>query len=873
MQKPNSIRPTGDIEIDVVRAEIPDIPTGPENFWERITLLWAWMVVLQRLGADVSPFFPALDRIEDAPVESDLSDACAAVDEAFTHLESVFLALEPLAPAEISQECLTPAGPGHSWPMYGGNSEHTASVQSGGPNEGKIAWKFPTGLAWTCRPLVVDEEVYVTSPGIRNLCWCLDLKTGAVKWKSQRKRTGRPRPTSHVLPQSYVLPAAASTPMLHGDDLLIAEMGAQGLNRGERGLLRINRKTGTCTGRKAIGFADYRVGCAKAGSNQHFVVHPDSNQRIEESPPQCLGHHRLLCRRIEDGELLWDFPIGLTFSDPVLDEDRVYAGTNDGMVFALRLGGRAAGEQFGTSDADRIVWTYNAGAAVNSAIEINDSLACFGSNSGEVVCLDKESGSLCWRVKLESPESRAFQNFSKPRMAGERVYLGSASKHLYCLDLNSGELIWKAALSDWVRAQPVVENQTVIAFTMDGASSRIDLEGSLLEQIKLSDFPFLADPVLAGGKLLLNDAQLVLHAVDLNTFKVSWEHHLLQHLSFEGRLVRSDEMGCGGFYQSKPTTDGQTVFVGAPSRFVYGIDSATGEEKWRFEMGGAISGAPAYQAAKEGPATLLIGQQGGEDDFYGLDPETGQLRWRQTLGWVWSSATLADGRAFIPACDGHFNCLEASTGKILWRYRSVRAAHPESPVDQGRVFFGSWDHFVYAFDAASGRLLWKFHTGGSPDSGAPIASDGRVYVPMGGKRLCCLDASSGDILWEIRPQRGCMNASPALSGKQFFISVSVRSGAIPPQSEIRCLDADSGKQVWAHPGGGITGPTVSGDSVFFASTSHTRFIGVNREGNGDGTTSENLSVDLGDRIYESVPALSGKRAFILVDDGYLVAIT
>ena len=64
----------------------------------------------------------------------------------------------------------------------------------------------------------------------------------------------------------------------------------------------------------------------------------------------------------------------------------------------------------------------------------------------------------------------------------------------------------------------------------------------------------------------------------------------------------------------------------------YCADAKTGEEVWKFEMGGAISVAPAVADGK-----VFAGQQGGERFFYCVDAETGELIWKQTVpgGWVW----------------------------------------------------------------------------------------------------------------------------------------------------------------------------------------------------------------------------------------------
>jgi outer membrane protein assembly factor BamB len=219
-----------------------------------------------------------------------------------------------------------------------------------------------------------------------------------------------------------------------------------------------------------------------------------------------------------------------------------------------------------------------------------------------------------------------------------------------------------------------------------------------LWRTRVGEHPVYADLVYAEGRLLVSASDLQLWCLRGDDGTIAWRRRLLEHAAIGGREIRSDEMAGGGFYQSKPTAAAGKVFVGAPSRFVYAVDHATGRELWRFEMGGAVSGAPAYADGR-----LFIGQQGGVADFYCLAAASGLPLWRQALSWVWSSANVYGGRVFVPGVDGYLSCLDAATGHILWRQRTGRAAHPEPPIDGERVFFGSWGSFGLARGGARRR--------------------------------------------------------------------------------------------------------------------------------------------------------------------------
>jgi outer membrane protein assembly factor BamB len=378
----------------------------------------------------------------------------------------------------------------------------------------------------------------------------------------------------------------------------------------------------------------------------------------------------------------------------------------------------------------------------------------------------------------------------------------------------------------------------------------------------------LADLVSDGDRVFVADADLMLHCLDTGG-TVRWRDSILDRTTINGIRVNVDQIAGGAYYQSKPTVAEGKVFVGTPSRFVYAIDEGSGQLCWKFEFGGAISAAPNYDQGR-----LFLGQQGGEDDYYCLDARSGELYWRQSIGWVWGSSNVAQGRVFVPGIDGFVNCLDAHSGAILWRYRTGRSTCTEPVIDGDIVFFGGWDGYLYAFDILTGEVLWQFHLGGSSDSGAQMARDGLLYVPLGSGKLRCIDPGESMVRWEYAIDRGNLNASPAFDGKRVYISAmqGAGMGGIPIVSHIHCLDAVSGELVWVHPGGGLTAPAIAQDKAYFGSTFAPYFTCVDARGTGDGSTRLYWKVQMGGKVEESCTALANGRAYLQASDGYLYAI-
>ena len=62
----------------------------------------------------------------------------------------------------------------------------------------------------------------------------------------------------------------------------------------------------------------------------------------------------------------------------------------------------------------------------------------------------------------------------------------------------------------------------------------------------------------------------------------------------------------GSRVDSSPVVAGRTVWVGSNDGNLYALDLATGEEQWRFTLGGAVVAQPAIVGER-----LIVGSRDG----------------------------------------------------------------------------------------------------------------------------------------------------------------------------------------------------------------------------------------------------------------------
>lgn len=862
---------SGSSDIDKTRIEVQKQKTTEENYRERVLMLYMWIGALQQQGADTHSLFdfdskyyelePKVNNQTGSKRQEALKQMCQTIDKGFEQVEKVQKELVENGPIFKAFESKAKVEGGDltaEWPMFQANKHNNGATTAPGPSYGREKWKFPVGLGWYARPVIEGNRVYVASPGMRVTSFCLDLKTGKEIWTSSQ---------NHPKFGIYKYPGIASTPLLINDQVVLREINSHGGNEGQaKNLVYLNKETGKTEARRYAGHIDYRTRYAAVTGNEDVVVYPFGVHDIYDYPPVCQNLNRLICADAQNKQKRWDFNVGDidALAEPVISGDKVFQGTEEGYVYALNLSGKWHDK--------RIAWKFKAKGSVNSAVTVQNGKVYFGSNGGNVYCLNESDGKIVWEYKIQNPHKGARKQFSTALFHKNKVYIGGADKQLYCLDALNGKIKWQVEADDWIRSKPFVDDKNIYFATISGRLYNLKPNGKIRWDKKISSHAIYADLVSSGEELLITDSNLNLYCFN-NKGKQVWKKSILcAFTNDKGERIFTDQLSGGTFYQSKPTAaDGNLVF-GTPSGFLYSINAETGKENWKFEMGGAISVGAALADGK-----VYAGQQGGERFFYCLDAKTGELVWKQTVpgGWVWGSATVDDGMVYVPTVNGYALCLDGETGHIVWMYPTAKSVPAEPAVDGDLVYFGSWSRSLYAFHKKTGEIVWK-ENGVGLDSGTLIAEKGKIYLPHHWNLFTYFDAKSGELLCagnKNDDEKGVFsnfNASPAfVDGMAFFTArVGVGLRGVPLASKVFQVNPETGKIGWTFPdGGGLSAPALASGRVYIASGNTPFFYCLDQK-----TGKPHWIVKLGHRVEESTLCIYRKMVYVLAADGYVHAI-
>lgn len=217
--------------------------------------------------------------------------------------------------------------------------------------------------------------------------------------------------------------------------------------------------------------------------------------------------------------------------------------------------------------------------------------------------------------------------------------------------------------------------------------------------------------------------------------------------------------------------------------------------RWRAPVSGGYSG-PTVAAGRVFVTDRVEAPQ-EQERIHCFDAADGHVLWTQSYPCEYgnlsygvgprASVTVHDGRAYALGSMGHFLCLDAVTGEVLWRKQLVddfQLRRPlwgmsAAPLVEGDLVIVSGGEgqgtCLLAFDRRSGSLRWKaLDEEASYSSPIIIHQAGqRVLVSWTGTRLVGVDPTSGKLHWEVpfRHERDVEAiATPVVDGGRLFVS-------------------------------------------------------------------------------------------------------
>jgi outer membrane protein assembly factor BamB len=354
------------------------------------------------------------------------------------------------------------------------------------------------------------------------------------------------------------------------------------------------------------------------------------------------------------------------------------------------------------------------------------------------------------------------RGYSSPVVHGDRIFLTSCiedkqERLLLCLDRRSGKELWRRTVlkapleqkhgyNSYASSTPATDGERVYVSFLAYPDMQVacyDVTGRRLWQRSpgklLSRHGFCSSPVLHKGLVILNgdqDAKAYLVALDKKTGQEKWR-------ADRPNKTRSY---CTPILIPDPSRKGVTQLVLSGSRCVTGYDADTGKLLWIHD--GPTEQYVASLVLHQGILFLTTGfpeyhLMGIRPDGSGNITNTRHVVWHiphkdnGARGAAYVPSPLAyQGHFFVVSDEGYLGCIEAKTGKRLWRKKLGRR-HSTSPVLlEGRLVIPDDDGKVWVVKAGPRFKVLARNDMGESIFASPAVSRGQIFLRTLSRLYC-----------------------------------------------------------------------------------------------------------------------------------------
>jgi outer membrane protein assembly factor BamB len=262
-----------------------------------------------------------------------------------------------------------------------------------------------------------------------------------------------------------------------------------------------------------------------------------------------------------------------------------------------------------------------------------------------------------------------------------------------------------------------------------------------------------------------------------------------------------------------PAITPSAVYAAATDGTLVRLDSATGRQVWRINVGQKISAGPGADDSH-----VVVGTDKG--DVLAFDGE-GKAAWTARVSSeVIAPPRVTDGIAIVFSGDGRIYGLSSADGKTKWVHQrnnpplTIRNT-AGGVTSRGGVFAGTAGGHLLALDVTTGNVGWDA-TVASPKGATeleriadvtslPYVDDRQVCAVAYQGRVACFELLRGNLVWSRE-----LSSLSGLAGDEKNLYVTDDKGA------VHALDKLSGASLWKQDALAerrIGGPQVVGDFI------------------------------------------------------------
>lgn len=265
-------------------------------------------------------------------------------------------------------------------------------------------------------------------------------------------------------------------------------------------------------------------------------------------------------------------------------------------------------------------------------------------------------------------------------------------------------------------------------------------------------------------------------------------------------------------------------------------------EKWKVTVGDGVA-TPALV----GDRLYVFAREAGSEVLRCLDAETGKELWQDKhaaagvsgaaagFSGPRSSPTVAEGKVVTIGVQGTLSCLDADSGKLLWRKDDYRGSVPRFSTSSSPIVVdglciaqlgGDRSGAIIAYDLSTGAEKWKWE-GDSPAYGSPVLmtiNGTEAILAPTEQQMVAVSAADGELLWQIPYTQGRYNAATPIVAGQTIIYAGPTRGMTAEKLVMKNGQL-AAEELWSNPDNSLrfNTPVLRGDLLFGLSSLNSVF--------------------------------------------------
>ncbi len=205
----------------------------------------------------------------------------------------------------------------------------------------------------------------------------------------------------------------------------------------------------------------------------------------------------------------------------------------------------------------------------------------------------------------------------------------------------------------------------------------------------------------------------------------------------------------------------RVTVIASVDRWVYALDTRSGELFWRFRGTDAFGVGPVM-----GNGAIYVATETGDGVVTSIDLQSGKRRWQSRIGRTAAPMVLRDSILYIATQGGLLVALNVTDGSTLWT-RAAGASRAGPLVTRSFIALPGLSDSLFVFEAVTGRPIARARMPGAVIAPLAMVSDSLIAAATPGGIVFTVALPSATVPWQV-DTREPIPGGPAVHGDTVF---------------------------------------------------------------------------------------------------------